>query len=200
MVAKKRNTLRGKVSARVNASASIFDNSQEEPKTSELAPDPKAFLHQFRETKKDKQLNKQSAFLSKIKQSTNDEFSGISKSSIRRRKRKMRDDLKPKMQDLLTSLEQEQDLKDITAQENVNGDNMEDEISVKPSVTRLINAQKEEPGSIKIRRNEPNIRTKKGSKLLAVKESERFHQVLTNPTFKQNTFAALRDVIKLQKK
>lgn len=206
MVAKKRNTLRGKATTRLQNGASILSqpitNSAEE-----FPEDPKAYLHQFKETKKEKQSSKQSAFMDRIKDSTNNgEFAGISKSSIRRRKRKMRDDLKPKMNDLLTSLQQEDDLREITRTENdeSNIDVMEDidsYLNTTSNVTRIIKSEKPfSTGEIKIKKNEPSIRNKKGAKLLSKKETERFQKVLNNQEFKQNSFSALRDIIKLQKK
>ncbi|CAL9737566.1 ribosome biogenesis protein Slx9p [Monosporozyma servazzii] len=203
MVAKKRNTLRGKASSRLGSKpldSSIFAPENE----LEAAEDPKAFLHQYRETKKDKQLNKQSAFISKIKETASSEFAGISKSSIRRRKRKLRDDLKPRMEDLLTSLKQEPGLQEITKSiEEGEHDSVPDgsHMSSVAAVTRIVSKQKPlEPGSIKIKKNEPNIRTKKGAKALSIKESQRFMQVLKNDEFKKNSFGALRDIIKMQKR
>ena len=72
---------------------------------------------------------------------------------------------------------------------------------VMPSnVTRIVKSKKPlEPGSIKIKKNEPNIRNKKGARALSIKESKRFMQVLKTDEFKKNSFAALRDIIKLQK-
>ena len=103
MVAKKRNQLRNKAASRLSKPEE-FDSTEV---VSLLPPDPKAFLHQPRESKKEKVLNKSQSFVSKIKDQASLNNSGISKSSLRRRKRKLRDDLKPKMQDLLTSLQKE---------------------------------------------------------------------------------------------
>ncbi|CCK68568.1 Slx9p KNAG_0B01210 [Huiozyma naganishii CBS 8797] len=192
MVAKKRSTLRGKASARLGHKT-VEESVPEVPL--ELPEDPKAFLHQRKETKKDKLLTKQTAFLSQIKNSSANEFGGISKSAVRRRKRKERDDLKPKMQDLLTSLEQEGDLKEFT--ENAEGDSTA--MEVKRQTFRLVERDLE-PGTVKIKKNEPNIRNKRGAKILSIKETERFSQVLQNEQFKKNSFSALRDIIKMQKR
>ena len=203
MVAKKRSTLRNKVAVRSGLSEKAFDNITL-PVDLELPPDPKAFLHQARESKKDKQTNKQQTFLSQIKEKAlviDSNFAGISKSSIRRRKRKQRDDLKPKMHDLLTSLQQEEDLKEDTK-------DLEDPDKYSVStvkVTKIIkseNYQKLEvngPGFIKIKRNDPNIRNQKGAKRLALNESKRFNQVLNNPSFQSDPFGSLREIIKIQK-
>ena len=210
MAAKKRNTLRNKAASRLGNVAKIDDS---EPLT-ELPEDPKAFLHQFKETKKEKHSNKQNDFLSKIKQNSgklNPEFEGISKSSVRRRKRKMRDDLKPKLGDLLTSLQQEDDLNQFTRERVELSNNNNDFMTIDENpfastanppariqVTKIV--ERIEPGSIKIKKNEPNIRNKKGAKLLAAKERERFNEVISNQVFKKNSFSALRDIIKMQKK
>lgn len=206
MVAKKRSTLRGKVAARLGSKPLDISILAQGPNV-ELPEDPKAFLHQYKESKKEKQMNKQNTFISKIRQSSNTEFSGISKSSIRRRKRKLRDSLKPRMEDLLTSLEQEPDLKELTTEPQGREEGMTDVSNVSflthviPSnVTRIVKSKKPlEPGSIKIKKNEPNIRNKKGARALSIKESKRFMQVLKTDEFKKNSFAALRDIIKLQK-
>lgn len=204
MAAKKRNTLRNKAAARLGGSV-LSPDAATEPAL-DLPEDPKAFLHQYKETKREKQTNKQTDFLSKIRQGSgrsDPAFEGISKSSVRRRKRKMRDNLKPRLDDLLVSLQKEEDLNEFTK---------EPEDAAAPStnpfapntdaphikVTRIV--EKIEPGSVKIKRNEPNIRNQKGAKMLAVKERQRFNEVLTNQVFQQNSFSALRDIIKMQKK
>lgn len=115
-------------------------------------------------------------------------FDGISKSSIRRRKRKLREELKPRMQDLLTSLEQEKDLRGII--ENSSKDmNNDDDIDMDSKIrfvdTKEMNLKKIEPGSVRIKKNQPNIRNQKGAKALAANETARFNQVLTNQDFQK---------------
>ncbi|EHN02328.1 Slx9p [Saccharomyces cerevisiae x Saccharomyces kudriavzevii VIN7] len=132
----------------------------------------------------------------------NANLDGISKSSVRRRKRKLREELKPRMQDLLTSLEQEKDLQGIMEESSaaVDGD---DEITMDSRIrlvdTKELRSKKAEPGSIRIKKNQPNMRNQKGAKALAANETARFSQVLTNEDFQKNPFGALREVIKLQK-
>ncbi|CCF60497.1 hypothetical protein KAFR_0K01430 [Kazachstania africana CBS 2517] len=199
MVAKKRNTLRNKVSSKIN-SHSILENLQNDIDV-QLPEDPKAFLHQPKETKREKQLNKQSAFISRVQEKSmgmDPSFAGISKSSIRRRKRKMRDNLKPRMDDLLVSLEREDDLRDITQNTGEHADDEETRKRNRANVTKVVS--RNEPGSVLTRRNEPSIRNKKGAKTLQIKETERFNQVLKNQLFQTNTFGALREVIKMQKR
>lgn len=209
MVAKKRTKLRDKVS-RLNAKESAVE--EEVPYTYVLGEDPKAFLHQSKETKKEKQSLKHSSFLDRLREkSSANDFSGISKSAARRRKRKLRDDLKPKMQDLLTSLENDVEVESEsgeeeyhdTVEDNHDPEIMEDAIPQR-KVTRLVSSKKlkkhEKPsGSIVIKKNAPNIRNQRGAKQLSKQESERFNKVLTNQTFQQNPFGSLRDIIKMQK-
>ncbi|EDO17104.1 hypothetical protein Kpol_1025p24 [Vanderwaltozyma polyspora DSM 70294] len=206
MVAKKRNTLRSKAAAGRNAKTSVLEDSV----LNELPPDPKAFLHQHRESKRDKQNTKQQSFLSQIKNKSlglDSNLAGISKSAARRRKRKIRDDLKPKMGELLTSLEKEEDLKEYTQDQDDSKDADGDEqmeISIN-NVTKITKSNKygklshELPGSVKIKKNQPSIRNQKGAKQLAIDESKRFNQVLTNQSFQQNPFGSLREIIKMQK-
>lgn len=208
MVAKKRNTLRGKANARNSQKiAADVANDRNVEEKFELESDPRAFLHQPKETKKEKLLNRQNTFLSnlKVKSTLGDgvgaNFDGISKSSIRRRKRKLREELKPRMQDLLTSLEQEKDLQGIieNTSKNINDDDIDMDAKIRFVDAKEIRSKKAEPGSIRIKKNQPNIRNQKGAKALAANETARFNQVLTNQEFQKNPFSALREVIKLQK-
>lgn len=202
MVAKKRNNLRSKANAAAVAASGVYRNVSEVDETFDkpLNTDQHAFLHQPRETKKEKQMNKQQTFLSRVKEnssSSEPSFAGISKSAMRRRKRKLRDDLKPKMADLLTSLGKEDDLKQHIAN-NSTSEGFEDS---KIQVTKVLQADHRhvsEPGFIQIKKNEPNIRNQKGAKALSIKESSRMNSILTNTDFQQNPFGALKDVIKMQ--
>lgn len=204
MAAKKRNTLRNKAAARLGGS--VLSPDAATAPVLDLPEDPKAFLHQYKETKREKQTNKQTDFLSKIRQGSgrsDPAFEGISKSSVRRRKRKMRDNLKPRLDDLLVSLQKEEDLNEFTKEPEDAAAPSTNPFAPKTDaphikVTRIV--EKIEPGSVKIKRNEPNIRNQKGAKMLAVKERQRFNEVLTNQVFQQNSFSALRDIIKMQKK
>ena len=221
MVAKKRRTMRSRVASKLS-SASVLSEKQagkQQQLESLMEDDPNAFLHQSKETKKEKQLNKQNAFISQIKKnsgnnSVDPQYSGISKSSIRRRKRKLRETLKPRLEDLLTSMEQEKDLKkfvqesgDYTAAKATIGKTttITDAISeqhgsdtVSPVYTTK-KMQKQQPGSVIIKKNEPSIRNKRGRKVILSQERSRFDQVVNNQLFLQDTFGTLRDIIKMQK-
>lgn len=95
-----KKTLRAKA-ARVNSKGLRKDR----PSTGPQTPDPKAFLHQARLTKKEKQQNKSHEFMTKIGGGHIDGDGGpISKSALRRRKRKANQSLKPKLSDLVDAL------------------------------------------------------------------------------------------------
>lgn len=215
MVAKKRTKLRDKVSRLSNKEQNVEES--EVSYASVLGEDPKAFLHQSKESKKDKMSQKHSMFLERLREKNMaGEFSGISKSAIRRRKRKMRDELKPKMHDLLTSLENDVD---IEQSEESGEDEFHDASQFQENddymgetprhVTRLVKSEnvkgkskgkmKNASGSVILKKNAPNIRNQKGAKQLSIQETQRFNQVLANQTFQQNPFGSLRDVIKMQK-
>lgn len=193
MVAKKRTTLRNK------AAAAAAAKTYEEAEIEEIDTSSRSFLHQPRESKREKLLNKQQGFLKRVmeKSTGRDDFAGISKSAIRRRKRKLREDLKPKMGDLLTSLGQEDDLKQHLI--GTSSDEADDErsISKKKSVTVVSKpgASADEPGFVRIRKNEPSIRNQKGAKLLSIRETSRMSDILHNSSFQLNPFGSLREAI-----
>lgn len=193
MVAKKRNQLRNKAASRLSKPEE-FDSTEV---VSLLPPDPKAFLHQPRESKKEKVLNKSQSFVSKIKDQASLNNSGISKSSLRRRKRKLRDDLKPKMQDLLTSLQKEGVMEEIKDQSEQN--EQRQNVTNFTASNNPFHLESKESGSVRIKKNEPNIKNQKGAKALAQNETARFQQVLKNQSFQQSPFSALREVIKMGK-
>ncbi|CAR24240.1 Ribosome biogenesis protein SLX9 [Lachancea thermotolerans] len=194
MVAKKRSQLRAKAALRLGRSK---DEDDSEPTSIDLPEDPKAFLHLPRESKKDKMMSKSQSFLSKLHENTS--INGaISKSAIRRRKRKLRDQLKPKMEDLLVSLEKD----GVTEALEIPGS--EEEGSTRDSTERKTTRITRPPptpstGSVIMRKNQPSIRNQRGAKQLAQKESDRFQSVLQNKQFQQDPFAALKEVIKMQK-
>ncbi|CDO92381.1 unnamed protein product [Kluyveromyces dobzhanskii CBS 2104] len=196
MVAKKRTGLRAKAARVTNT-----EKDDVVQQVTDLPPDPKAFLHQPRETKKEKSQIKSQNFLSRITD-TGKSLSGISKSSARRRKRKMRDDLKPKLDDLLTSLQDEgvAEKDEPAVEADTNGES-------KPasSVTKVVRS--DAYGRIRydapqnkgqLRKNEPNIRNQKGAKMLAQQESKRFNEVLLNESFQKNPFDALKEAIRMR--
>ncbi|KAH3679161.1 hypothetical protein WICMUC_001172 [Wickerhamomyces mucosus] len=187
----KRTNLRSKIAAKSQSNV----NKSSIPTESVLTPDPKAFLHEYKETKKDKLLEKKNDFLNRLRKS-NDE-SNISKSSLRRRKRKQRDALLPKMQDLLTTLEDEVQNND----ENLNNEKtIADDDKIKAPKTHksinIVDSKKyvdhQDKGFLK---NLPSSRTKKGSKIIEIQEKKQFGEVLKNSQFKQSPFDALKNAI-----
>lgn len=197
MVAKKRNTLRNRAAAAAAANVTTHETGENEKGDGGLDFTSRSFLHQPRESKKDKQLNKQKVFLNRVIEKASGQdpsFAGISKSAVRRRKRKIREDLKPKMGDLLTSLGQEDDLK-----QHVHSDSDSEREPKKISITKVVSKDaigSNEPGFVRIRKNEPNIRNQRGAKVLSIRETFRMNDILTNTEYQQDPFRALKDVIK----
>ncbi|SCU82148.1 LADA_0C03312g1_1 [Lachancea dasiensis] len=204
MVAKKRNQLRTKAALRLGQPKDTQTSDATIPL--QLPEDPKAYLHQARESKKDKLLSKSQSFLAKLQEKSS--LNGaISKSALRRRKRKIRDQLKPRMEDLLVSLE-EDGVKGATADSSDASDDENSSLSqVTPAsgstyagVTRVTTLKTPtESGSVTLKKNQPSIRNQRGAKQLVQQESVRFQDVLQNKQFQQNPFAALKEVIKMQK-
>lgn len=156
----KRTQLRAKV-ARASSKGS-------KAVATDLPEDPQAFLHAYKESKKEKLESKRTKLLTKLTA----QDAGISKSSLRRRKRKAKEDLKPKMQDLLDTLEDE------VGKETVN----------------LVDA-KEYIASVNKNKNTPSTKTRKGIKKVEDMERQRFGAVLKDQAFKKSPFEALRESI-----
>ncbi|KAL6939792.1 hypothetical protein ACO0RG_003638 [Hanseniaspora osmophila] len=170
------------------------------------------FLYQHKDTKKTKAESKSSSFKDKILKSNINDATNISKSALRRRKRKLKDDLKPKMNDLLDSLENEgfqiestdASSDGVREHKHVGGNSDRSKITkitdntnfavAAPSFTHSKTSQQ---GAFK-NTNEPSIRTQKGAKLLQQKENDHFKQVLGTKQFQTNTFASLREVIAMK--
>lgn len=196
MVAKRRTTLRNKAAA-----AAAVARNDEELEEQELDFSSRSFLHQPRESKKEKQLNKHQIFLNRVmeKSSGRDDLAGISKSAVRRRKRKLRDELKPKMGDLLTSLREEDDLRQHVLEDATNP--RDSNPVAKKSVVRVLSKEERgtsELGHVHIRKNEPNIRNQKGARALSIRETLRMNDILHNSSFQQNPFGALREAIMMK--
>lgn len=124
-------------------------------------------------TKKEKQLAKTNQFNEKLlSKVTFNLTGGVSKSAIRRRKRKEREQLKPKMEDLLLSLP-----------ESVN--------VVEPKKVKEVKYI----GDHKKPTNQPNPQKHTGHTKLLEAENKRFNQVLNNTQFKKTPFALLQQAI-----
>jgi ribosome biogenesis protein SLX9 len=173
--------LRAKIQAKSSSSATAASASSlsDTPNTNNtIAEDPLAFLHGHKQTKRDKLLSKRDNFLTKIQTSNT---SNVSKSTLRRIKRKAKEQLKPKMEDLLTALDE--------AVEQTEGNT---EISTKKSNINIVPTQK---FISKNPKNLPNAKNKSGVKCIEKQERERFGSVLKDSKFKQSPFAALRENI-----
>lgn len=96
---------------------------------------------------------------------------GVSKSALRRRKRKEKEQLKPKMDDLWLSLP-EKTVKIVETKKN-EGDVSYVQVFSKPT-------------------NAPNPQKQKGNVRLLKEESQHFSQVLQNQEFKTTPFSALK--------
>ncbi|KAF3989337.1 hypothetical protein FT663_03090 [Candidozyma haemuli var. vulneris] len=121
---------------------------------------------------KEKQKTKSSDFNEKILSKVSFNLSGgISKSSTRRRKRKAKENLKPKMDDLLSSL---------------------------PTETLNLVDVKESQGFIQAKKkdtNKPNPQKQGGHAKLLERENKQFNKVLTDKQFKASPFDALKSAI-----
>ncbi|CUM67999.1 uncharacterized protein PRCAT00005713001 [Priceomyces carsonii] len=127
-------------------------------------------LKLLKATKKEKLAAKSNKFTQQLMNKvTFNTSGGISKSSIRRRRRKEKEQLKPQMNDLLISLP----------------DSFED--SKYPSSKNQVQASK--------KRNIPNATKKTGHQKLFQQEKKNFTDVLNSPDFKSAPFSALRNAI-----
>lgn len=170
---KKKIGLRAKASKAPSLAAKIAAHKTELAAQPEYHENP--LLKLLKSTKKEKQQSKTKAFNEKLLQKVTFNLSGnVSKSARRRRARKEKEQLKPKMDDLLTSLPQE--TVNIVSSTNIsNGKFVKD---------------KEKANDHK-----PKASKQKGHQKLMQTEKTRFSQVLNNQEFKKSPFAALRQAI-----
>lgn len=145
----------------------------------ELAAQPEfhenPLLKLLKTTKKEKQQTKTKAFNERLLNKVTFNLSGnISKSSRRRRARREKEQLKPKMDDLLSSL----------PVETIN--------IVKGHIKKGDKYVKETEKPLN---SELNPRKKTGHQKLMQAEKTRFNQVLRNQAFKQSPFDALKQAI-----
>ncbi|ODV80663.1 ribosome biogenesis protein SLX9 [Suhomyces tanzawaensis NRRL Y-17324] len=176
---KKKSTLRNKSAKRSNLSNKISEFRQETG-GEEFHENPLLKLSKI--TKKEKQQNKSASFaLSVLNKTTFNTSNNISKSSLRRRKRKEKEQLKPNMQELLTSLPGAKDGDDLFS-----------------SNTTTIKSAKSSEGfvkSSKLNKNLPNATKKSGHQQILREEHKNFSNVLKNPAFRQSPFDALKSAI-----
>lgn len=125
-------------------------------------------------TKKEKQTAKSNQFSEKVLSKVTFNLSGgVSKSALRRRKRKEKEQLKPKLDDLLLSLP-----------ETVN-------VVAPLGKTKEVKYVKDTSKEA----NQPNPQKHTGHTKLLEAENKRFNQVLTNSEFKKSPFALLQQTI-----
>lgn len=170
---KKKSSLRDKASKKSQlAKVNEFKQelAQTEPTTTQLDPNyhENPFLKLAKSTKKEKQQIKSDNFVNKLVLGE----TRISKSALRRRKRKAKEQLKPKLDDLLLNLPDEDDNNDKIG-------------STKKEDTKLfINKVKRE--------NKPNPTKASGIKQILKQESVMFKTALQN---RDSNFASLKSMI-----
>lgn len=108
----------------------------------------------------------------------------ISKSALRRRKRRAREELKPKMDDLLSNLPTSNAPDDA---HTVSSNTDEKDKSTQESSHTYLEA--------KSPRNLPNATKQSGYSRIMATEHKHFNSVLQNHQFKSSPFSALRDAI-----
>lgn len=167
--------MRAKVAKKTKLSKQIAE-LKEEP---EFHENP--MLKLLKITKKDKQLNKRNEFTNKLQSKVTFNLGpGVSKSALRRQKKKKKEELKPKLNDLWSSLP--------TTTTNLI-DAIDEDIkkgSVKP---------KEFISSSQKAANLPNANKKTGHAKILVEEHKNFNSVLSNKQFRSSPFETLKQAI-----
>ncbi|KAI5958223.1 SLX9 [Candida theae] len=176
---KKKSSLRDK-SQRKSQLANKITEFKESQHTNEPGYHENPLLKLAKTTKKQKQQEKSDQFINKLANKvTFNTGAGISKSSLRRRKRKEKEQLKPKMDELLLSLP--------------TGDDAESKSTklIKSSPTEFVDSKKTKKKS-----NAPNPTKTTGLKKIMIEEHKNFGNVLKNPEFRKSPFDALKSAIK----
>lgn len=151
-------------------SRSMNDKIAEMKSDQEFHENP--FLKLLKTSKKEKQQTKSQNFNERIQKSVN-LSGGVSKSTLRRHKRRAREQLKPKMDDLLLSLPDT---------------GMEWPSSATTTVKPYIKSSKANV-------HQPNANNSKGHKVIMAQEHKNFSNVLKNPEFRSSPFSALKSAI-----
>lgn len=153
----------------------IAELKQDNTDTSDYHENP--FLKLLKVSKKDKQINKSQNFTQQLESRSFNTSSGASKSSLRRRKRKAKEELKPKMDELLQSLPATTNIVDAPTSKKDSG-----------APKKYINSSKG-PANI------PNATKKTGHSKIMHQESKNFNSVLKDPQFRASPFSALKNAI-----
>ncbi|CAN3373114.1 hypothetical protein DIURU_005263 [Diutina rugosa] len=165
----KKTSLRTKLNRRTTSVASKISEFHGQTETPQTHSNP--LLRLATESKKEKRDRKSASFTERMMNKvTFNTGNGVSKSAARRQRRKARQQLKPNLNDLLTSLPDP-----ATTTITKSG-------FIPPKQTRNPHA--------------PTTKTQKGRLRVMKQENEQFKQVLQNQAFRQSPFAALREAIK----
>lgn len=170
---KKKSGLRNKLAKRATISSKIAEFKKEQEQGEDYHENP--LLKLLKTSKKEKQQAKSNLFNEKILSKLTFNLSGgVSKSALRRRKRKEKEQLKPKMDDLWLSLP-EKTIKIVESKKR-EGDVTYVQVTSKPT-------------------NAPNPQKQSGHAKLLKEENQHFNQVLQNQQFKSTPFSALKQAI-----
>ncbi|KAI5969422.1 SLX9 [Candida margitis] len=176
---KKKSTLRDKSQRKSQLANKISEFKESSQPQDEPDYHENPLLKIAKTTKKQKQQEKSDKFINNLVNKVTFNTSGsISKSSLRRQKRKQREQLKPKMDELLSSLP--------TGEEP------------QTKSTRLVQMPKTEfvDNTTKTKSNKPNPTKTTGHKKIMIEEHKNFGNVLKNPEFRKSPFDALKSAIK----
>lgn len=193
MAIKKRTTLRAK-SARSSTKGDI-NNKTEKAILDAAVESDIPFLKQSRITKFEKSENKSNIFKKKLnikdiekanvdkKYLSDPKQPGISKSAVRRRKRKLKEQLNTKLDDLKDILDDSMNITEDTDKNNSSNpfQNNDNNVSINPFKLD----------------HTPNPHTSlKGAKKIEKDEIKRFGLILNDTGFRQNPFESLKEAIK----
>ncbi|CAI5757692.1 unnamed protein product [Candida verbasci] len=178
---KKKSSLRDKSNSRKAHLSSKISEFRNDTTPNDDTYHENPMLKLAKTTKKEKQQNKSDKFINHLMNKSTFNTSGtISKSALRRKKRKEKEQLKPKMNELLMNLPT--DGNEINEQDKVTK-------IVRPNSTEYIK-------SSKLNLNRPNPTKSTGLKQIMKEEHKNFNNVLTNPDFRASPFDALKNAIK----
>ncbi|KAK6464068.1 ribosome biogenesis protein SLX9 [Scheffersomyces coipomensis] len=167
---KKKTSLRDKTNKKASLANKISEFKHEVQDGSEsFHENPMLKLSKI--TKREKQQSKSDAFNRRLSNKiTFNTSNSISKSSLRRQKKKAKEELKPKMNELLLSL---------------------------PSTSGVVKGKNEDEKAFIAKKslNKPNANKRTGHQRILIQENKNFKNVLTNSEFKASPFSALKNVI-----
>ncbi|KAI3406279.2 SLX9 [Candida oxycetoniae] len=173
----KKTSLRGKSERRAQLVSKISEFKQQHSSFEQHGSLPSI----SQATKKQKQQEKSDKFITQlVNKVTFNTSGGISKSSLRRQKRKAKEQLKPKMDEILDNLPKTSNDVEIKSLDNAMGNDFVE--------------------SNRINRNKPNPVKASGYKRIMKEENRNFSNVLKNPQFRASPFEALKLAIQENRK